>query len=135
MVLVLGIAAPLGIVAPLSYDSAHALAAEREKLKAYESTAKNVEASKEAKQVKGNIALIQKRRAELEKDRRSQYAEILKRKLAADREKKIADRHSLQAELDRILQKVHDHGIHSLTSKEKKVLKQATRAQQIQNRP
>jgi hypothetical protein len=37
---------------------------------------------------------------------------------------------NLQSEVDRILQKVHDSGIHSLTSREKKILKKATEAEQ-----
>jgi membrane associated rhomboid family serine protease len=45
-------------------------------------------------------------------------------------QKKIASEHNLQVELDRILQKVHDSGIHSLTPKEKKILGQATEAEQ-----
>jgi membrane associated rhomboid family serine protease len=45
-------------------------------------------------------------------------------------QKKIAAERNLQAELDRILQKVHDSGIHSLTPKEKKILGQATEAEQ-----
>jgi membrane associated rhomboid family serine protease len=45
-------------------------------------------------------------------------------------EKKASDRRALQAELDRILQKVHDSGIHSLTPTEKKILKKATEAEQ-----
>jgi len=49
-------------------------------------------------------------------------------------ERKIAAQRNLQAELDRVLQKVHDYGIHSLTSKEKKILKQATEAEQMRNR-
>ncbi|GAI84252.1 unnamed protein product [marine sediment metagenome] len=48
-------------------------------------------------------------------------------------EKKITAQHSLQAELDRILQKVHDSGIQSLTPKEKKLLRQATEAEQMRN--
>jgi membrane associated rhomboid family serine protease len=44
-------------------------------------------------------------------------------------EGKIAAERELQVELDRILEKVHDHGIHSLTLKEKRTLKQATRAE------
>jgi membrane associated rhomboid family serine protease len=44
-------------------------------------------------------------------------------------EEKIAAERELQVELDRILEKVHDHGIHSLTLKEKRTLKQATRAE------
>jgi membrane associated rhomboid family serine protease len=49
-------------------------------------------------------------------------------------EKQIASRHNLQAELDRILQKVHDSGIQSLTHKEKKTLKEATKAEQMRNK-
>ena len=45
-------------------------------------------------------------------------------------QKKIAEEHNLQVELDRILQKVHDSGIYSLTPEEKKILKQATEAEQ-----
>jgi len=48
-------------------------------------------------------------------------------------EKKMAARRNLQLELDRILQKVHESGIHSLTSKEKKILKQATKAEQMRD--
>jgi len=49
-------------------------------------------------------------------------------------EKQMAEKRNLQLELDRILQKVHDTGIHSLTRREKKVLQQATKAQQRQNK-
>ena len=49
-------------------------------------------------------------------------------------EKQMAEKRNLQFELDRILQKVHDTGIHSLTRREKKVLQQATEAQQRQNK-
>ncbi|GAI04968.1 unnamed protein product, partial [marine sediment metagenome] len=49
-------------------------------------------------------------------------------------EKKITTHRNLQAELDRILQKVHASGVHSLTPKEKKILKQATKARQMQNK-
>jgi membrane associated rhomboid family serine protease len=45
-------------------------------------------------------------------------------------QKKMAAERNLQAELDRILQKVHDSGIYSLTPKEKKILEQATEAEQ-----
>jgi membrane associated rhomboid family serine protease len=45
-------------------------------------------------------------------------------------QKKIATERNLQLELDRILQKVHDSGIHNLTPKEKKILGQATEAEQ-----
>ena len=48
-------------------------------------------------------------------------------------EKKMAARRNLQLELDRILQKVHDSGIHSLNSREKRILKQATKAEQMRN--
>ncbi len=49
-------------------------------------------------------------------------------------QKKIAKQKNLQVELDRILEKVHKNGIHSLTSKEKKILKQATEAEQTRNK-
>jgi len=45
-------------------------------------------------------------------------------------QKKITTERSLQVELDRILEKVHDSGIQSLTPKEKKLLKKATEAEQ-----
>lgn len=41
-------------------------------------------------------------------------------------DRKITAERNLQAELDRILKKVHDSGIHSLTLKEKRTLKKAT---------
>jgi membrane associated rhomboid family serine protease len=44
-------------------------------------------------------------------------------------EKKRAEQRNLQMELDRILKKVHETGIHSLTSKEKKILRKATEAE------
>ncbi len=40
----------------------------------------------------------------------------------------------VQQELDRILEKVHNSGIHSLSAKEKKILKKATRLEQTKNR-
>ena len=43
---------------------------------------------------------------------------------------KMSQQHLLQAEVDRILQKVHNSGIQSLTWKEKRILKKATRAHQ-----
>jgi phage tail tape-measure protein len=46
----------------------------------------------------------------------------------------MAAQRNLQMEVDRILQKVHQSGIHSLTSKEKKILKKATEAEQMRNR-
>ncbi len=45
-------------------------------------------------------------------------------------ERRMAAERNLQFEVDRILQKVHDSGIHSLTSKEKKILKKATETEQ-----
>jgi len=48
-------------------------------------------------------------------------------------ERKIKAQRDLQIELDRILKKVHDSGIHSLTSREKRVLRQATKSEQIRN--
>jgi membrane associated rhomboid family serine protease len=55
-----------------------------------------------------------------------------KLKLRAVRwEKKMTEHHKLQADVDRILQKVHDSGIHSLTSREKRILKKATKIEQL----
>jgi len=48
--------------------------------------------------------------------------------------RKITAHRNLQADLDRILEKVHQSGIHSLTAREKKVLKQATEAEQRKKR-
>jgi membrane associated rhomboid family serine protease len=45
-------------------------------------------------------------------------------------ERQLTEKQARQAEVDRILQKVHQQGIHSLTFKEKRILKQATRDQQ-----
>jgi len=45
-------------------------------------------------------------------------------------ERQLAAKQRQQMEVDRILEKVHQHGIHSLTFKEKRILKQATRDQQ-----
>lgn len=49
-------------------------------------------------------------------------------------QKKITEHRDLQVEVDRILKKVHDKGMHSLTYKEKKVLRQATKAEQMRNK-
>lgn len=49
-------------------------------------------------------------------------------------EKQMAMHRDLQMEVDRILQKVHDSGIQSLTRKEKSTLKEATKAEQMRNR-
>ncbi len=47
---------------------------------------------------------------------------------------KMIDHRDLQKEVDRILKKVHDKGLQSLTYKEKKVLKQATKAEQMRRK-
>jgi len=49
-------------------------------------------------------------------------------------ERKAASQRRLQVELDRILQKVHESGIQSLTSKEKRALKKATKSQQMRDK-
>jgi membrane associated rhomboid family serine protease len=49
-------------------------------------------------------------------------------------EKQMAAQRGLRAELDRILQKVHESGVQSLTSREKKTLKEATKAEQMRDR-
>ena len=49
-------------------------------------------------------------------------------------QKKMTEHRDLQLELDRILKKVHDHGLHSLTHREKKILKQATKSEQMRNK-
>jgi membrane associated rhomboid family serine protease len=48
-------------------------------------------------------------------------------------EKKVTAQRDLQVEVDRILQKVHDSGIQSLTRKERNILKEATKAEQMRN--
>jgi membrane associated rhomboid family serine protease len=63
------------------------------------------------------------------------WRERMKFKFSAGRwEKKITQQRNLKYELDRILDKVHKSGIHSLTHKEKKILKQATKVEQMKNR-
>ena len=47
---------------------------------------------------------------------------------------RMTNQRILQMEVDRILKKVHDSGMHSLTYKEKKILKQATKAEQMRNK-
>ena len=49
-------------------------------------------------------------------------------------EKKIAAKHVATQEIDRILEKVHRSGIHSLTHAEKRALKRATEAEKTRNR-
>jgi membrane associated rhomboid family serine protease len=48
--------------------------------------------------------------------------------------KKMTTQRNLQAEVDRILEKVHNEGIQSLTMKEKRILRQATKAEQMRNK-
>ena len=63
------------------------------------------------------------------------WRDKLTKKFEAGRwEKRITAERSLTAEVDRILEKVHNSGIQSLTRNEKKTLKQATRAEQMRNR-
>jgi len=50
-------------------------------------------------------------------------------------EKQMTAQRDLRVEVDRILQKVHDQGIHSLTSREKRILKKATEAEQRRYTP
>lgn len=47
-------------------------------------------------------------------------------------QKKVAEQQQLQQQVDRILEKVHNQGIHSLTLKEKRILKKATKIHQQQ---
>jgi membrane associated rhomboid family serine protease len=49
-------------------------------------------------------------------------------------EKKIAAERKLQIEVDRILEKVHKQGVHGLTLKEKRILRRATKIEQMRNR-
>lgn len=49
------------------------------------------------------------------------------------KQKRKSQERKMQFELDRILQKVHEHGIHSLSMKEKRKLKQATKYQRQQS--
>jgi membrane associated rhomboid family serine protease len=63
------------------------------------------------------------------------WREKMKRKLRSGSwEKKMAAQRDLRVEVDRILQKVHDQGIHSLSSKEKRILRKATEAEQRRDR-
>ena len=48
--------------------------------------------------------------------------------------KNMTEQRDLQWEVDRILKKVHNKGMHSLTSKEKKILKQATNTEHMRNK-
>jgi membrane associated rhomboid family serine protease len=59
------------------------------------------------------------------------WRNALKLRFKASRwEKYIESERRLRIEVDRILKKVHDHGIQSLTSSEKSILKKATRLEQ-----
>ena len=49
-------------------------------------------------------------------------------------DKKMTSQRNLQVEVDRILEKVHREGIQSLTMKEKRILRQATRAEHTRNK-
>ncbi len=63
------------------------------------------------------------------------WRDKLKLKLRAGQwEKRMASQRDLQAEVDRILKKVHDSGLQSLTRKERNTLREATRAEQMRNR-
>lgn len=46
-------------------------------------------------------------------------------------QRKAAQQRNLQLEVDRILQKVHEQGIHNLTAKERRILKKATQAERM----
>jgi len=48
--------------------------------------------------------------------------------------KKLTTQRQLQLELDRILDKVHKSGIHSLTYREKRILRRATKIEQMRNK-
>jgi membrane associated rhomboid family serine protease len=63
------------------------------------------------------------------------WRDKFKSKFQAGRwEKRMSAQRNLQAELDRILRKVHESGIQNLTSSEKKTLKEATKAEQTRDR-
>ena len=49
-------------------------------------------------------------------------------------QKKMSSQRNLQVEVDRVLEKVHSEGIQSLTMKEKRILRQATRAEHTRNK-
>jgi len=63
------------------------------------------------------------------------WREKMKAKVRPGRwESKLARRQALEMELDRILKKIHRHGIASLTRREKKTLEEATKAEQTRNK-
>ena len=57
-------------------------------------------------------------------------AKIIMKFRAGRWSKKLLEEQKLQAEIDRILEKVHQQGIHSLSSKERRILKKATELEQ-----
>lgn len=59
----------------------------------------------------------------------------LRTKVRTDRwKRKMTEQRSIHAQLDQILEKVHNQGVHSLTRKEKNILKQATEAERRRNK-
>ena len=63
------------------------------------------------------------------------WRDNLRRRIKSGRQRKIMTvERDLNVELDRILEKVHKSGLQRLTSKEKKILKEATRAEQTRGR-
>ncbi|UCE47396.1 MAG: rhomboid family intramembrane serine protease, partial [Phycisphaerales bacterium] len=63
------------------------------------------------------------------------WRDSFKTRIKRGRHRKIITaQRDLQVELDRILEKVHNSGLQSLTSREKKILKEATRAEQMRGR-
>jgi len=60
----------------------------------------------------------------------------LKLRFKASRwDRHVEQEHKLRIEVDRILKKVHDSGLHSLTASEKRILKKATKLEQTRTRP
>lgn len=63
------------------------------------------------------------------------WRDNLRKRIKTGNQRKImTSQQDLQVELDRILEKVHNSGLQSLTSKENKILKEATRAEQMRGR-
>lgn len=63
------------------------------------------------------------------------WREKLKKKTRVGQwESDITRQRALEMEVDRILRKVHESGIHSLTRQEKKTLEKATKTEQMRNR-
>jgi membrane associated rhomboid family serine protease len=61
---------------------------------------------------------------------------VLKLRLKSARwEKHVESERRLRIEVDRILRKVHESGLHSLTASEKRILKKATRLEQSRPKP